>query len=1080
MPRKVTSELLVVREEQEAKNQDPQAPDGGGGVGKRASMPILIRVKQTDGQIVTLRVLGPNTGQGPPPFYGPPPPGPPPQSYGPPFQPPPQYPPIMSPPLPQTSPPPPFTPKSERHLRQCDKPRPTKYYPRQPHQNTKSGSSSLQSTPPLSPKKEPIPKKNGGEEEVQGEDAEDSRNTLQHLLSQVKPPKVVEVTPHKAILQWVAPDLSGHQEELPVTELHYEVFLNDKLYTTIPTTQLTITGLKPATDFRVFFYCLCGSERGDSSGVTSFHTEPTVPDVPQLPKMVHKTKTSLQFRWTTNLKDNGSRVTAFILEVFGTSGEWTEVYRGKNKQHTISKLQPNTRYHARLAAVNDLGKSGQVLDAYEDVRFHRLKRAGTVVVPGHGILGMVFLGRSTVQKDLNDYSQETVAYTSGVVPSQPPSPTLEHASVTTLSLGWPKRPTDDIYTLQMEDSLNGYGFQPVYNGHETRFVCQQLRRNTSYRFRLCAYNDEGSSPFSEIAAYPTLSDRPKPPSSPLVKGRPKSSRLVVMWRPPVDNGGAAVSSYRVEMDQGSGFECIYSGEKLEAECTDLSPGKNYHVRVLCKSPGGKSDWSEVSTVTTEAVCPGVCHSPRLLGKPKASQLQLKWGDPDYDGGAPVQEFHVDMTAPDNDRRQVYRGRDHECTVASLLPGRPYIFLVRSVNRIGPGPWSEPLEVVSGAGPPDTPHPPHLACRSPHSVELGWEEPINNGAGIEQYNIQIAEVSCPHAESSESSSTCGDPESDLTFTSAYTGSATTTEVRNLSPATTYAFRAIHHDPPECAGPTTRTLQNVQGQPPRPSRMCRAIHHDPPECAGPTTMTLQNVQGQPPRPSRMCRAIHHDPPECVGPTTMTLQNVQGHPPRPSRMCRANHHDPPECAGPSHHDPPECVGQTTTTLQKCRANHQTLQNVQAIHHDPPECAGPSTTTLQNVQGRPPRPSRMWRAIHHDPPECAGPTTTTLQNVQGHPPEPSRKNIIAYRVCCINSAGASAWSSLATVTTPAAPPGPVTYISSTAAATTIILLWGEPASHGDPINHYVIEVGNRTITTPGPETEFTLTDLLPETLYK
>ena len=37
---------------------------------------------------------------------------------------------------------------------------------------------------------EPLPKKNGGEEEVQGEDGEDPRNTLQHLLSQVKPPKV--------------------------------------------------------------------------------------------------------------------------------------------------------------------------------------------------------------------------------------------------------------------------------------------------------------------------------------------------------------------------------------------------------------------------------------------------------------------------------------------------------------------------------------------------------------------------------------------------------------------------------------------------------------------------------------------------------------------------------------------------------------------------------------------------------------------------------------------------------------------------------------------------------------------------
>lgn len=50
-----------------------------------------------------------------------------------------------------------------------------------------------------------------------------------------------------------------------------------------------------------------------------------------------------------------------------------------------------------------------------------------------------------------------------------------------------------------------------------------------------------------------------------------------------------------------------------------------------------------------------------------------------------------------------------------------------------------------------------------------------------------QVSCPHAESSESSSTCGDPESDLTFNNAYTGSTPTAEVRNLAPATTYAFR-----------------------------------------------------------------------------------------------------------------------------------------------------------------------------------------------------------------------------------------------------------------------------------------------------
>ncbi|XP_066978126.1 fibronectin type-III domain-containing protein 3a isoform X2 [Macrobrachium rosenbergii] len=773
---------------------------------------------------------GPNAGQGPP-FYGPPP-GPPPQGYGSPYQPPAQYSPVMSPPLTQPSPPPAYPLKQERHghVRQFEKMR-GKYYQRPHNQQHKSGSNSLQNTPPLSPKKEPIGCKNGTEEEVvMVEDGDDTRTSLHQLLSQVKLPKVLDITPHKAVLQWAAPDLSGLHDEVSGSEILYDVFLNNGLYMTVAMTKLTLSDLKPATDYKVYLQCVCGDVRGDPSNVTTFHTQPTVPDSPQIPKVIQKTKTSLQFRWCP-VKDNGSRVTSYILEICGgNSSDWTEVFKGRGKQFTVNKLLPNTCYRARLAAVNEQGKS--------------------------------------------EFSAESMACTSGSVPPQPPPPNLEHASVTSLSLSWVKRPEDQYFTLQMEDSLNGYGFRPVYNGHETHYICQGLRRNADYKFRLCSHNDEGASQFSDITCYRTLPDRPKPPTNINVKGRTKATKFTICWSPPTDHGGSPVTSYRVEIDRGNGFECIYSGETLETECTDLNPGTNYRVRVLSMSPGGMSDWSDIAVICTEAVCPGQCQPPRLLGKPKASVLQLQWCAPEYDGGASVTEYHIDMMAPDNDRRQVYCGRDLECTVASLLPGRPYIFLVRGVNRIGPGPWSEPLEVVSGAGPPDAPHAPHLACRSPHSVQLAWEEPINNGAGIDQYVVQVAEVSCLHAESSESSSTCGDPESELTFTNAYTGSATTTEVRNLAPATTYAFR--------------------------------------------------------------------------------------------------------------------------------------------------------------------------------------------------------------VSCSNSVGTGPWSTHAMVTTPAAPPSPVAYISSTAAATSVTFVWGEPANHGDPVIHYVLEIGDKTVTTPGPETEFTVDDLLPETLYK
>ena len=74
-------------------------------------------------------------------------------------------------------------------------------------------------------------------------------------------------------------------------------------------------------------------------------------------------------------------------------------------------------------------------------------------------------------------------------------------------------------------------------------------------------------------------------------------------------------------------------------------------------------------VETLAEPPGASLPPKLLGKAKANTLQLRWAYPDSDGGAQVTSYDVQMTMPDNTTRDVYTGRDVECTVAGLLPGR---------------------------------------------------------------------------------------------------------------------------------------------------------------------------------------------------------------------------------------------------------------------------------------------------------------------------------------------------------------------------------------------------------------------------
>lgn len=70
---------------------------------------------------------------------------------------------------------------------------------------------------------------------------------------------------------------------------------------------------------------------------------------------------------------------------------------------------------------------------------------------------------------------------------------------------------------------------------------------------------------------------------------------------------------------------------------------------------------------------------------------------DWDGGSPINQYEVGCTTPDNQTQEAYRGKETYCFVNRLLPGRSYVFQIRAYNRIGAGPWSEPLELISGAG-----------------------------------------------------------------------------------------------------------------------------------------------------------------------------------------------------------------------------------------------------------------------------------------------------------------------------------------------------------------------------------------------
>lgn len=625
------------------------------------------------------------------------------------------------------------------------------------HDKQQMRNDSGQNTPLLSPRKDVInglPRNNikekgmnsvgtseDGEESSSVQDEDDYVHIITDMLSSVQSPKVSELSSRSALLQWAAPlrlseasSSDSHEFDISESDLRYEVLLSDKSkemkYKSIYSgTSLScrIQDLRPGQEYSVCLQVHLDELQGSASDPIKFVTPPCEPDQPQAPKLISRSKSNLQLRWNA-VNDNGSHIQYYILEYDeGKGGDFVELHKSRGKQHSLSKLQPATVYNFRLAALNEVGKS--------------------------------------VYSDVASFS------TSDVAPLQPAPPSLRDSTINSLHLVWNRRPKDDEFVLQLDDLKTRYGYLIIYNGKNTEYICENLKRYTDYKFRLKAQNNGGCSPWSEEVTFKTLPDRPARPSKPIVKGRIHAHMFRLKWEPPSDTGGAEITKYILELNSGSGYQNVYTGSETEAVCDKLTPGTTYQLRVSCLSAGGRSTYSDPCTVTTDAISPGQCTELRLHGKPRPNIITIRWNEPDYNGGAPVLEYEVEMVSNDGSQNIVHKSKEIECTVSNVSPGCEYLFMVRAVNRIGPGLWSETLAVQSGAAPPDIPMAPVATPKSPFHIYLEWQEPNNNGASITEYKV----VMSPNEAIDEQ------------FLSIFQGSATNYDVRGLLPFTPYYFR-----------------------------------------------------------------------------------------------------------------------------------------------------------------------------------------------------------------------------------------------------------------------------------------------------
>lgn len=595
-----------------------------------------------------------------------------------------------------------------------------------------------------------------GEESSSVPDEEDDAQAIIDQLSNIQSPTVAELSARAALLQWTMPP-SSENVQLNFSDLEFEILLADRgkdgRYKQLfkgRSLSCRIQDLSPGKEYACILQ-VYSNQHCTASEPVLFTTPKCEPNAPADIKCHTRTKNSLQLKWNAPI-DNGAPILQYVLECdIGKNGEFVEVCRTRSKTYHYTKLMPATAYMFRLAAVNEVGRSA--------------------------------------------YSPIAKFETAANPPMQPAPPYLQNATSSSLLIGWNRRPSDDDFVLQMVDPST-QGYFNMYDGPETSYECTGLRRATPFQLRLRARNEAGVSSWSEEVVFRTLPECPGRPNKPQVKGKIHATNFRVRWEPPADRGGADIKTYYLEISSGARFDQVYCGSETETVCDRLSPGTTYQLRVICEGPAGSSGYSDYLTVTTEPVVPGPPPTPELANQPGPFAAVLRWEKPDYNGGAPVTQYEMDVEGGTPRRReQAYLGKEQYCVVKDLLPGETYTVQVRALNRIGAGPWSDEFTFKTGAAPPQTPLAPTVAIKSPSQLIVSWNEPCTNGAAITEYRLEYSQT-----------------ESYDGFSVAYQGAQTTSEVKNLTPATLYYFRVSASNHAGTSPYSPMTKQQTPAAPP----------------------------------------------------------------------------------------------------------------------------------------------------------------------------------------------------------------------------------------------------------------------------
>ncbi|XP_025990805.2 neogenin isoform X7 [Solenopsis invicta] len=533
---------------------------------------------------------------------------------------------------------------------------------------------------------------------------------------------LVIVTARFVTLRWQEPE-NANSDALNYF-IHYkqEGAMRERVVNTQQKLEAMIRGLQPSMTYQ--FHVVAQNSRGISapSEVLQVATliEANVPGPPMNLEGHATSSMSITLSWEEPQVING-RISKYIITFMEGDGE--EVTRETTSTtYELVDLVPYTEYSIRVQAVNENG-------------------------PGA-------------------FSKDIMIRTHSAQPTQPPhNVTLEAASSTSIIIRWepPLEGQNGIitgyrirYRRYPHDPRSGDRRSPITvttEGNQRLYVLNGLEKHVVYQVRICAFNVNGTGPWTEwtkIETYENDLDETKVPNVPSnLKANAMADSILISWHPPKDQ---SIKVRKYKLGWGKGYPDVeiqvLDGKQRSYAIKPIEPTTEYVIslRATNNVGDGQPAYANVRTperfVSESAVplIPPVGLKAIVLS---ASTVVLYWTDTTLSKSQYITDSRYYVVRYTNyhhsssPRYKYYNATDLNCMIHDLKPNTQYEFTVKLVKGKRSSPWSMVvLNQTQEAAPSTAPR--DLIIQTvedrPTSVLLRWQPPKQPNGQITGYLI----------------------------------------------------------------------------------------------------------------------------------------------------------------------------------------------------------------------------------------------------------------------------------------------------------------------------------------------------------